>query len=91
MKPFAQPLANATLPLFFALAFMPCILRLTTIGFGSTQMLPLLGPVTAGFWLACSLREQCASLALLGPLMSALLLAVNWVMLAGHSCCSTIN
>jgi hypothetical protein len=82
---------GATLPLFFALAFMPCLFHLTKIGLGATQLLPALGPVAAGFWLACSLREQCVSLALLGPLVSALLLAVNWVMLAGGNCCVTMH
>ncbi len=90
-RPFINPFDRAALPLFFALAFLPGVLRLVLHGFSVTNPLVALGPVAAGYWLAASFQEIRVSYALLGALMTALLWAVNWLMLAGHSCCSTID
>ena len=49
------------------------------------------GPVIAGFWLAASVREIRVSFALLGALIATVLWSANWLMMAGHACCSTID
>ena len=90
-RTFTSPLNRAALPLFFVLAFLPSILHLASSDVPVTNPLVSLGPVIAGFWFAASLREIRVSFALLGTLITTLLWAVNWLMLAGHACCSTIN
>jgi hypothetical protein len=88
---FANPFHAAALPLFFALAFLPSIIRLAGHDFPVTNPLTALGPVIAGFWLAAGIREIRVSIALLGTLITTLIWTANWLMLAGHGCCSTMN
>lgn len=73
------------------MAFLPAIIHLAWRNFPVTNPLVALGPVAAGFWLAASLREIRLSIALLGAAFTALLWAINWLMLAGHNCCATPN
>jgi len=75
---------------FCVLAFLPSIVHLTAQNFSMVNPVVTPGPVIAGFWLALGLREIRINAVLLGTLMTTLLWAVNWLMLAGH-CCSTIN
>jgi len=88
---FANPLNRAVLPLFFALAFLPSLLHLATIAVLKTNPLAALGPVIAGFWLAAGIREIRVSCTLLGTLITTLIWMANWLMMAGHGCCSTMN
>ena len=90
-RSFVSPLTRLTLPLFFTLAFLPSILHLMSLNVPVTNPLAALGPIAAGVWLVVSLAENRVGLAVLGPLIPTLLWAVNWMMLAGHSCCSTMN
>ena len=90
-RPFINPFGPAALPLFFALAFLPGILRLVLHDFPVTNPLAALSPAAAGFWLAAGFREIRVSYALLGALMTTLLWAANWLMMAGGFCCQTIN
>jgi hypothetical protein len=87
----SNPLNVTALPLFFALAFLPSILRLAWYDFPAANPATALGPVIAGFWLAAGIREIRVSLVLLGPFLTTLIYAINWLMLAGHGCCSTMN
>ncbi len=87
---FANPLNRATLPLFFALAFLPSLLHLATLTVQVTNPLVALGPVIAGFWLAAGIREIRVSFVLLGTLITTLIWTANWLMSAGHGCCSTL-
>lgn len=87
---FSNPLARAALPLFFALAFLPSILRLATLHMSVTNPLIALGPVIAGFWLAASVREIRVGFALLGALVATVLWSANWLMMAGGACCNTL-
>jgi hypothetical protein len=87
----SNPLVRAALPLFFALAFLPSILRLATLHVPVTNPLVALGPVIAGFWLAASVREIRVRFALLGALIATVLWSANWLMMAGGFCCQTIN
>jgi len=84
-----NPLAHAALPFFFALAFLPSILRLALPDFTVTNPLAALRAVAAGFWLAALFREIRMRFALLGVLVTALLWSANWLMTAGGGCCST--
>jgi hypothetical protein len=88
---FANPLNRAALPLFFVLAFLPSILHLAAFDVPVTNPLVVLGPVAAGFWFAATIREIRVNFALPGTLKTTLLWSVNWLMLAGHTCCSTID
>lgn len=83
-----NPFNRAALPFFFALAFLPGILRLGLHDFPVTNPLVALGPAAAGFWLAAGFREIRASFALLGTLIAALLWLANWLMTADANCCS---
>ena len=87
---FANPLNATALPLFFALAFMPSLFHLATLTVLTTNPLVALGPVIAGFWLAAGIREIRVSFALLGSLITTLIWMANWLMMAGHGCCSTM-
>ena len=87
---FANPLNAAALPLFFALAFLPSLFHLATLTVLATNPLVALGPVIAGFWLAAGIREIRVSFALLGSLITTLTWTANWLMMAGHGCCSTL-
>jgi len=84
----SNPAKPVALALFWTLAFLPAIMHL--IWHAALIISPLLGvgPVAAGFWLACTICETRLSLALLGPLLSVLLWLVNCLMLAGGGCCS---
>ena len=86
-----NPLNRAALPWFFALAFLPALLHLATFTVQVTNPLVSLGPVIAGFWVASSAREIRVSFALLGTLVTVLIWMANWLMLAGHGCCSTMG
>ncbi len=88
--PLINPLARTALPFFFAIAFLPSILQLALPDLPITNPLAALSPAAAGFWLAAGLREIRMNFALLGGFLTALLWAVNWLMLAGHGCCSTM-
>jgi len=90
-RSFSSPLNPAALPLFCVLAFSPSILHLATLAMTVTHSWVGLGPIIAGFWLAAGLREIRVSVALLGIFLTALICAVNWLMLAGHACCSTFD
>jgi len=86
----SNPFQAGALPLVFALAFLPSILRLAWHGFPVTNPMVAPGPVIAGFWLASGIREIRVSFALLGTLITTLIWAANWLMMAGHGCCSTM-
>jgi hypothetical protein len=86
-----NPLNRNALPFFFALAFMPVLLRLMLHDVPMTNPLAALSPVAAGFWLAAGFREIRLGFALLGALTTALLWLANWLMTAGGGCCSTMN
>ena len=86
-----NPLSRTAMPFFFALAFLPGVLRLALPDFSATNLLAALCPVGAAFWLAASFRELRLNFVMLGTLSATLLWAVNWLILAGHSCCSTMN
>jgi hypothetical protein len=88
-RPFINPLDRAALPFFFAMAFLPGILRLLLSDFPVTNPLAVLSPVAAGFWFAMSFREIRMNFALLGVLVTVLLWSANWLMMAGGDCCST--
>jgi hypothetical protein len=90
-RSLASPLNRAALPLFFALAFLPAILCLTLPAFSVTNPVAALGPVIAAFWLAGSLREIRLHFAVLGTVVTALLWAANWIMMAGGHCCQTLG
>ena len=85
-----NPLDRTTLPFFFAIAFLPSILQLTLPDLSVADPLAILSPAAAGFWLAAGLLEIRMNFALLGGFLTTLLWAVNWLMLAGHGCCSTM-
>jgi len=85
-----KPLARTALPFFFTLAFLPGILRLVLPELPAMNPLAALCPMAAGFWLAAGLREIRMHFALLGIFLTTLLWAANWLMLAGHGCCSTM-
>lgn len=87
---FANPLNATALPLFFALAFLPSLFHLATPVVLTTDPLVAFGPVIAGFWLAAGIREIRVSFALLGSLITTLIWTANWLMMAGHGCCSTM-
>ena len=87
----SNPLNAAALPLFFALAFLPSLLHLATPTVQVANPLVAIGPVIAGFWLAASIREIRVSFAMLGTLITTLIWMANWLMLAGHGCCSTMD
>ena len=91
MKTLSNPLNLPALPFFFALAFLPSILRLAGIDFLTANSAAAFGPVMAGLWLAAGIRRTGVSFLLLGPFLTTVLGAVNWLMVAGHLCCSTIN
>ena len=86
----SNPLNAAALPLFFALAFLPSILRLIWHDFPVASPMTALGPVIAGFWFAATIREIRVIFALLGTLITTLLWSVNWLMFAGGDCCATM-
>jgi hypothetical protein len=88
---FANPLDRTAQPLVFALSFLPSLLHLAMLTVQVTNPLVALGPVIAGFWLAAGIREIRVSFVLLGTLITTLIWTANWLMLAGHGCCSTIN
>lgn len=90
LRAFSDPLNRAALPLFLALAFLPLLLHLAMFTVLTTNPLVALGPVIAGFWLAADIREIRVSFALLGILITTLIWAANWLMMAGHGCCSTM-
>ena len=48
----------------------------------------VLGPAIAGFWQAGVFREMRVDLIWLGTLLTTLLYAINWLMLADVNCCS---
>src|SRR5665213_2571851 len=86
---FANPLNRAALPLFFALAFLPSILHLALFNLPVTNPLVALGPVAAGFWLTGGLRGMRVNFTLACALITTVLWAVNWLMLADGNCCAT--
>ena len=88
---FANPLNAAALPLFFALAFLPSMFHLATLTVLTTNPLVVPGPVIAGFWLAAGIREIRVSFALLGTLITTLIWAANWLMMAGGDCCASLT
>jgi hypothetical protein len=73
------------------LAFSPAIFHLALHNFPVTNLATALGPVVAGFWFAAIVREIRVNSVLIGTLMTALLWSVNWLMFAGHTCCSTMD
>ena len=87
-RKFPDPLARAARPLFFALAFMPCVMHLAFSNLPVENPAFGLGPVAAGFWLAGYFREVRMNFALLGSLLAVFLWLTNWMMLAGQACCS---
>jgi hypothetical protein len=87
----SNPLNVTALPLFFALAFLPSILRLAWHDFPVANPMTAFGPVIAGFWLAAGIREIRVSFALLGTLITTLIWTANWLMMAGGGCCSTLG
>jgi hypothetical protein len=87
-RALAHPLDRAGLPLFFALAFLPSLLRLASFGVVGLHPLLALGPVAAGAWFAARHHENQVRFVLLGTGLATLLWAVNWLMLAGDGCCS---
>jgi len=86
----AQSRDVAFLTCVFLLGFLPSILRLSLHSFPITNPWVALGPVVAGFWLAMELRELKVHFVALGTLITVLLWAVNFLMLAGSSCCATM-
>jgi len=95
MKTIIQSIAFPQKPIallfFCALAFLPSVLHLAWQNLPVTNPIAALGPVAAGFWFASSIREIRVNSVLLGTLITMLLWSVNWLMFAGHACCSTIN
>ena len=90
-RSFASPLNRAVLPLFFALAFLPSILRLATLDVAVTNPFAALGPLAAAFWLAASLREIRVNFAVMATIVTALLWSANWLMMASCICCQTMH
>ncbi len=88
---FASPLHRSALPVFFALSFLPGILCLSLHDFQVIHPISAFGPVVAALWLAAGLRETRVSFAGLAILITALLWSVNWLMMAGGSCCLTLG
>ena len=84
------PFSRAALPVFFAMAFLPAILNLISPGVTATNLFAALGPITAGFWIAATVREIRVGFVILGSVLGALLWAANWFIMAGK-CCSTIG
>jgi hypothetical protein len=87
----AHPLRRSTLPLFFALAFLPGIFHLAPHNFPVAHPMAAVGPVIAGFWLAAGLREIRVHFLVLAIVTTTLLGSVNWLMVAGGSCCATMT
>ncbi|SPE55404.1 membrane hypothetical protein [Verrucomicrobia bacterium] len=85
-----NPLGCTALPFFFASAFLPSILQLAFPELPVAKSLAALSPAAAGFWLAAGLREHGLNFALVGVFLTILLWAVNWLMLDGQGCCSTM-
>lgn len=79
------------LALLWMFALLPSIVHLAWRATAVTNPLAALGPVVAGFWFAGALRGIRWNFVWLGALMTAILWSVNWLMLAGSACCSTIN
>ncbi|PYI86961.1 MAG: hypothetical protein DME26_07790 [Verrucomicrobia bacterium] len=82
------PYKPAALVFFWALAFLPAIVHLIRIDWPVRNLLIGVGPIAAGFWFAATICQTRLSLALVGTLLSVLVWLVNWLMLAGNSCCS---
>jgi hypothetical protein len=95
MKTPIHSLANLQNPialvLLWALALLPSILHLAGHGAAVTNPLAAIVPVVAGFWFAAALPGIRMDFVWLGALLTALLWSVNWLMLAGGVCCSTVN
>lgn len=95
MKTFVQSISFPQKPMallfFCSFAFLPSVIHLAWQNFPVTNPIAALGPVIAGFWFAAGIREIRVNSVLLGGLITTLLWSVNWLMFAGHACCSTIN
>jgi hypothetical protein len=89
-RSLVSPFSRAALPLFFALAFLPGIMRLMSPDMPAENPVAAMGCVIAGFWLATSFREIRVNSMLLGSLVTALLWSANWLMMAGGDCCATM-
>jgi hypothetical protein len=79
------------LVLFGVLALLPSLAHLTWQTLPATQPLLALGPVVAGFGVAARFVPLRAGFLALGPLVAGLIWTANWLMMAGSTCCSTIN
>src|ERR1019366_7022135 len=86
----ANPLNRSALPVFLALAFLPGLLCLILPDFQVTNLITAPGPVIAALWLAAGLREIRVHFMVLTTLVAGLLWSVNWMMMAGGTCCSTM-
>ena len=85
--PFSTPVA---LLLFSVLALLPATLtfaRLTGLG----AMFAAIGPMVAAMWLAATMAGTRLQLVSWSTVLSALLLAVNWIITAGPGCCKTVE
>jgi hypothetical protein len=85
------PQKPIALLVFSVLAFLPSVLHLACQNLPVTNPFAAVGPIVAAFWFAAGIREIRVNAALLGALITTLLWSVNWLMFAGHACCSTIN
>lgn len=79
------------LAVFCVFAFLPSVLHLVSRDIAVTNPMVALGPVAAGFWFAATVRDIRMNTALLGVLITVFLWSVNWLMLAGSDCCSTMH
>ena len=77
--------------LFWVAAFLPSIFQLALNGVSLTHPVLALGPVLAGFWFAASRPGTCVHVVALGTLVTVLLWASNWLMMAGAGCCQTMK
>jgi hypothetical protein len=76
------------LTLFGGLALLPSIIHLAWLAVPVTHPSAALGPGVAGFLLAARLCRTRANFTLMGTLVTTLIWTANWMMMAGHHCCS---
>jgi hypothetical protein len=84
----ATPHRVGGLVVFWALAFLPSVSHLLGLDWTGARLFAGLGPLSAGIWLAGAICQTRLAFTVLGALLSALVWLLNWLMLAGSTCCS---
>ena len=75
------------LPWFFALIFLPSIVKLCFRDAAAAQHLAAMGPVAGGFWLSSRLAPARVNTVILGTVLAGALALLNWLAGVEFDCC----